>query len=113
MAIVRVYYPQRGALTIPEDVPAYDTHGRVKPTRQRRGCFFLHLAPDAVDMFPDDHKLQLFSFGFISLAQSADKLIDVGFTIDAAFVQDLAIQLYSCRMQIANSSLGFHFGTDA
>ena len=64
---------------------------------------FLHFAPDAVDVFRATVDFGPHVLFFHGLAQAPNELVDVMFTIDTAFVQQLGDTLIFRRMQITEA----------
>ena len=101
VTIVGMDDPQRG-VTILQTL-GHDAHRANVKQLVKREVFFLHFAPDAVDVLRPAIDFRLDAFGFHLRAQVTDELVDVMLTVDTAFVEQFSNALVFCRMQITEA----------
>ena len=96
-----VHYPQRGIAVL--ETFSDDTHRAHIKQLVEGEVFFLHFAPDAVDVFWPPVNFGFHPFGLHFAAQVADKIVNVRFPVDTTFVQQFGNTFVLCRMQIAEA----------
>ncbi len=103
MAIVRVNYPERGVAVL----KAFrdNAHGAHVEEFIKRQMLFLHLAPDAVDMFRTPVNLCLNALFFHGGAQMRHKLVNIVLAVDAPLMQQLCDALVFFGVQIAEAEI--------
>ncbi len=69
----------------------------------KREVFFLHFAPDAVDMLRTAINLGFYAFFFNRFADQPHELVDVVFAIDPPLVQQFSDAFIFCRAQVAEA----------
>ena len=101
VTVVGMNDPQRG-ITILQPL-GHDAHRAYVKQLVKGEVFFLHFAPDAVDMLRPTIDLGLDPFGFHFCPQVADELVDIMLAVDTAFVEQFGNALVLCRMQVAEA----------
>ncbi|CCJ89655.1 hypothetical protein BN132_1583 [Cronobacter turicensis 564] len=103
MAIVRMHDPERGVAVL--EALRDNAHGTHVKQFVKRQMLFLHLAPDAVDMFRTPVDLRLHALFLHGGAQVRHKFVDIMLAIDAPLMQQLRDAFVFFRMQITEAEI--------
>ncbi|CCJ85925.1 hypothetical protein BN133_2302 [Cronobacter dublinensis 582] len=103
VAVVRMNDPKRGVAVL--QTLGDDAHRAHVEQLVKGQMLFLHLAPDAVDMFRTPVDFGFHALFFHGGAQMRNELVDVVFAIDAPLVQQFGDTFVFVRMQIAEAEI--------
>lgn len=103
MAIVRMHYPERRIAVL--QTFRDDAHrAHVKQFIEGQ-MLFLHLSPDAVDVFRAPIDFRLYALFFHGLTQMRNKLVDVMLAIDTPLMEQFSDAFIFIRMQITEAEI--------